>query len=89
MRHKSCLARWACFTAAARTFDVHMCLVQVFLVILVILVHDAIILLAGFALANNALTLNLEGGLVVKKRSVAMVPKGGGVTVGSGTFLAT
>ena len=66
-----------------------MCLVQVFLVILLILVHDAIILLAGFALANNALTLNLEGGLVVNKRSVAMVPKGGGVTVGSGTFLAT
>ena len=57
---------------------------QMFLLILLILVHDALILLAGFALANNAFTLNLEGGLIVGKRSVRMVPKGGEVTVGSG-----
>ena len=61
---------------------------QLLLVVVLILVHDALILLAGFAIATNALTLNLEGGLLVKKSSVQMVPSGGDVTVGSGELLS-
>ena len=51
---------------------------------LLILLHDALLIFGGFSLANNFFTLDLEGGLIVKKKSLQLVPSGGTATVGSG-----
>ncbi len=53
-------------------------------ILLLILLHDALLIFGGFSLANNFFTLDLEGGLIVKKKSLQLVPSGGTATVGSG-----
>ena len=57
---------------------------QVSSILLLILLHDALLIFGGFSLANNFFTLDLEGGLIVKKKSLQLVPSGGTATVGSG-----
>ena len=57
---------------------------QVSSILLLILLHDALLVFGGFSLANNFFTLDLEGGLIVKKKSLQLVPSGGTATVGSG-----
>ncbi len=57
---------------------------QAIVVLLLILLHDALLVFGGISLADNFFTLNLEGGLIVKKKSVRVVPSGGAASVGSG-----
>lgn len=54
------------------------------MVLLLILLHDALLVFGGISLADNFFTLNLEGGLIVKKKSLQLVPSGGEASVGSG-----
>ena len=57
------------------------------MVLLLILLHDALLVFGGISLADNFFTLNLEGGLIVKKKSLQLVPNGGVATVGSGKLI--
>lgn len=62
-------------------------LLQVLMLLLLILLHDALLVFGGISLADNFFTLNLEGGLIVKKKSLQLVPSGGAATVGSGELI--
>ena len=57
------------------------------MLLLLILLHDALLVFGGISLADNFFTLNLEGGLIVKKKSLQLVPSGGVATVGSGELI--
>ena len=61
-------------------------LFQVLGLLLLLVVHDVVLLSGGFGVADS-LTRNLDGGLIVKKKSVQMVPDGGTASVGSGELL--
>ena len=54
------------------------------MVLLLVLLHDALLLYGGFSLATNFFTLNLDGGLIVEKKRLQLLPSGGIADVGSG-----
>ena len=57
--------------------------VQALGLLLLLVLHDVVLLSGGFGIADS-LTRNLDGGLIVKKKSVQIVPDGGTASVGSG-----
>ena len=57
------------------------------MVLLLVLLHDALLLFGGFSLAANFFTLDLEGGVIVKKKDLQLLPSGGVATVGSGELI--
>ena len=63
-------------------------LFQVLGLLLLLVVHDVVLLSGSFGVADS-LTRNLDGGLIVKKKSVQMVPDGGTASVGSGELLCS
>lgn len=57
---------------------------QAFMVLLLVVLHDALLLYGGFSLATRLFTLNPGGGLIVENKRLQLLPNGGVAAVGSG-----